>query len=50
MKKALRAKGENAERPTPNTQSRIKDSLASASFFIRDWALDVRRSAFSSSL
>jgi hypothetical protein len=40
--------GENAERPTPNAQCRIKGKTFSGLFSIRDWAFDVRRSAFSS--
>ena len=37
---------ENAERSTPNAQSRIKRVAAERASEVRDWALDVRRSAF----
>src|SRR5205807_4467266 len=40
---------ENVERPTPNVQYRINDSLARCLFCIRDWAFGVGRWTFSSS-
>jgi hypothetical protein len=39
---------ENAERSTPNAESRMPEKSFAANSFIQDWAFGVGRSAFSS--